>query len=128
MVLVPMDTKGRLRDRSGETGAREDSLLRCVRSRESTRVPSSLYVSVCLSVSHTPFPSSLPQLMCHRVTSRIAFGKPLADQGMIQHDLALSCIEIDQARLLCLNGNKAARDEIAAIKVIAPRMAKTVID
>jgi alkylation response protein AidB-like acyl-CoA dehydrogenase len=94
-------------------------------------VPSSLSC-LCLSLT-LPF---LPQLMCHRATSRIAFGKPLADQGMIQHDIALSRIEIDQARLLCLNaahhmdisGNKTARDEIAAIKVIAPRMAKTVID
>lgn len=74
--------------------------------------------------------------MCHRATNRVAFGKFLAEQGMIQHDIALSRIEIDQARLLCLNaahhmdiaGNKAAKDEIAAIKVIAPRMAKQVID
>jgi alkylation response protein AidB-like acyl-CoA dehydrogenase len=74
--------------------------------------------------------------MCHRATSRVAFGKHLAEQGMIQNDIALSRVEIDQARLLCLNaahhmdvgGNKAAKDDIAAIKVIAPRMAKTVID
>lgn len=76
------------------------------------------------------------RLMCERVNSRIAFGKPLAEQGIIRENIALSKIEISQARLLCLNaavsmdrhGNKEAREEIAAIKVVAPRMAKGVID
>lgn len=74
--------------------------------------------------------------MCRRVKDRVAFGKPLAEQGTIQADIARSRIEIDQARLLVLHaaqrmdevGNKEARKEIAAIKVAAPHMALAVID
>src|SRR2546425_3021472 len=74
--------------------------------------------------------------MCRRVTSRVAFGKPLAEQGTIRADIAESRIEIAQARLLTLHaayvmdtaGNKAARGEIAMIKVVVPRMALRVID
>jgi acyl-CoA dehydrogenase len=74
--------------------------------------------------------------MCKRVKARIAFGKPLADQGTIKADIAESRMEIDQARLLTLKaadmmdkvGNKEARAEIAMIKVIAPSMALRVID
>ena len=73
------------------------------------------------------------ELMCARVKTRVAFGKPLADQGTIRAQIAESRIEIDQARLLTLRaaylmdtvGNKAARSEIAQIKVVAPRMALT---
>jgi acyl-CoA dehydrogenase len=75
-------------------------------------------------------------LMTDRVTNRIAFGKPLAEQGMVQHAIALSRNEIDQARLLCekaawtidQHGNKEARNLIAQIKVVAPQMSCNVID
>jgi acyl-CoA dehydrogenase len=76
------------------------------------------------------------ELMCARVSSRVAFGRPLADQGVIREWIADSRIEIEQARLLVLKaawlmdtvGNKGARTEIAAIKVVAPNVALRVVD
>lgn len=74
--------------------------------------------------------------MCARVNDREAFGKKLADQGVIREWIADSRIEIEQARLLTLKaaymmdtvGNKEAKSEIAMIKVVAPNMALKVID
>jgi len=74
--------------------------------------------------------------MCARASERIAFGRPLAMQGVVREAIADSRIEIDQARLLTLKaadmmdkvGNKGARSEIAMIKVVAPSMALRVID
>ncbi|MBM4239516.1 MAG: acyl-CoA dehydrogenase [Gammaproteobacteria bacterium] len=76
------------------------------------------------------------EAMCARAKARVAFGKPLSDQGVVRQQIALSRTEIDQARLLVmkaahmmdLHGNKAARTDIAMIKVVAPRMAQAVID
>jgi acyl-CoA dehydrogenase len=76
------------------------------------------------------------ELMCRRTLSRTAFGKPIAEQGVTIERIAESRILIDQARLLTLNaahamdtvGNKAARAQIAMIKVAAPKMACQVID
>lgn len=76
------------------------------------------------------------ELMCRRVKARVAFGKPIAAQTVTLERIAESRIMIDQARLLTLKaaymmdtvGNKAARAEIAMIKVAAPNMACKVID
>jgi acyl-CoA dehydrogenase len=76
------------------------------------------------------------ELMCKRASSRVAFGKELARQGVVQEQIAESRMEIEQARLLTLKaawmidnvGARGARTEIAAIKVVAPRIALRVID
>ncbi len=76
------------------------------------------------------------ELMCQRLNSRVAFGKPLSAQGVWHERIANARIMIEQARLLTLKaaymmdtvGNKDARAEIAMIKVIAPNMASQVID
>jgi len=76
------------------------------------------------------------ELMCERARDRVAFGKPIAEQGVVRHWIAEARLAIDQARLLVLNaawkmdtgGNRAARREIAMIKAVVPRMALEVID
>ena len=76
------------------------------------------------------------ELMITRAKSRVAFGKPIAQQGVVMHAIAESRAEIEQARLLVLKtahmmdtvGNKIARKEISMIKVVAPNMATRVID
>lgn len=76
------------------------------------------------------------ETMCRRTGERVAFGKRLSDMGPIRQDIAKSRIEIDQARLMVMHaaylmdtvGNKEAKTEIAAIKVLAPRMALNVLD
>lgn len=76
------------------------------------------------------------EFMCKRLKSRVAFGKPIAEQSVWHERIAESRIMIEQARLLTLKaaymmdtvGNKEARMEIAMIKVIAPNMAQQIID
>ncbi len=76
------------------------------------------------------------EAMIDRANSRIAFGRPLSEMGLTRHHIAQSRMEIDQARLLTLRaaymmdtvGNKAARSEIAQIKVVAPNTALRVVD
>jgi acyl-CoA dehydrogenase len=76
------------------------------------------------------------ELLCTRAASRTAFGKTLAEQGVIQDWIAESRVKIEQARLLVLKtawlmdtvGNKGAHTEIQAIKIVTPAMAEWVID
>jgi acyl-CoA dehydrogenase len=76
------------------------------------------------------------EAMAKRLLSRVAFGKPIADQSIWHERLARARIDIEMTRLLCLKaadmmdvaGNKAARDEIAMIKVQAPAMALKILD
>jgi acyl-CoA dehydrogenase len=76
------------------------------------------------------------EMMVDRLQERVAFGKPLAEQSIWHERIAESRCMIDQARLLTLNaarrmdvaGNKAARAEIAMIKVVAPNMSCKVVD
>ena len=76
------------------------------------------------------------KLMCRRANNRVAFGNRISDMGSVRTAIATSRLEIEQARLLTLKaaymmdtiGNKAARAEIAAIKVLAPNVALNVID
>lgn len=76
------------------------------------------------------------ELMCQRALKRVAFHRPVSDQGVTRERIAEARIMIDQARLLTLNaawmmdtvGNKIAQQQIAMIKVIAPNMACQVID
>jgi acyl-CoA dehydrogenase len=75
-------------------------------------------------------------LMCQRAASRVAFGVPLAEQGVVQEWIAHSRVRIEQARLLVLKtawlmdtvGNKGAHTEIQAIKIATPAMAEWVLD
>jgi acyl-CoA dehydrogenase len=76
------------------------------------------------------------ELMCRRAMARVAFGRPIAEQGVVQEWIAESRVRIEQARLLVLKtawlmdtvGNKGAHTEIQAIKIAVPSMAQWVID
>ncbi|MEV8098133.1 acyl-CoA dehydrogenase family protein [Kitasatospora sp. NPDC085879] len=76
------------------------------------------------------------ELMCRRAVDRIAFGRPLADQGVVQEWIAESRVRIEQARLLVLKtawlmdtvGNRGAHTEIQAIKIIVPQTVEWVLD
>ncbi len=76
------------------------------------------------------------ELLCKRATERVAFGRPVAEQGVTRERIAEARCKIDMARLLTLKtawlmdvaGNKTAKSEIAMIKVVAPQMACQVID
>jgi acyl-CoA dehydrogenase len=76
------------------------------------------------------------ELMCRRVTERVAWGKPLAEQGVIQDWIAESRVQIEAARLLVLKtawlmdtvGNKGAHTEIQSIKILVPQMTEWIMD
>ncbi|ARD45881.1 acyl-CoA dehydrogenase family protein [Colwellia sp. PAMC 21821] len=75
-------------------------------------------------------------VMCKRVNERIVFGRPMIKQQSVREDIAISACQIEQARLMTLKaaqkmdveGNKAAKDIIAMIKIVAPSMALDVLD
>jgi acyl-CoA dehydrogenase len=76
------------------------------------------------------------ELMCRRTTERVAFGRPIADQGVVQHWIAQSRVRIEQARLLVLKtawlmdtvGNQGAHTEIQAIKIAVPQTVEWILD
>ncbi|WP_370333631.1 acyl-CoA dehydrogenase family protein [Mycolicibacterium hippocampi] len=155
MILVPVDTPGVSIERSLPVFGYQDQHGHCEISFDNVRVP----VSNLLHEEGSGFAIAQARLgpgrihhcmraigvaeralalMVDRVTKRIAFGKPLAEQGVVQQQVALSRNEIDQARLLChkaawtidQHGNKSheARMQVAQIKAVAPQMACNVLD
>jgi acyl-CoA dehydrogenase len=155
MILVPVDTPGVSIERSLPVFGWQDQHGHCEVSFDNVRVP----VSNLLHEEGSGFAIAQARLgpgrihhcmraigvaeramalMINRVNNRIAFGKPLAEQGVVQQQVALSRNEIDQARLLCHkaawtidqhgNRSKDAQQLVAMIKSVAPQMACNVID
>lgn len=153
MVLVPVDTPGVTVVRDVPVFGRHDQHGHCEIVYDNVRVP----VSNILGEEGAGFAIAQARLgpgrihhcmralgaaeralglMTARAQDRIAFGKPLAEQGVVQQQIAESRIAIDQARLLCqyaskitdVHGNKAAAPYVSAAKVSVPRVALEVID
>ncbi|MCD2262275.1 acyl-CoA dehydrogenase family protein [Dietzia aurantiaca] len=153
MIIVPRDTPGVTLVRDVPVFGRHDQHGHCEMLFEDVRVP----VTNILDEEGSGFalaqarlgPGRIHhcmralgaaerahQLMTTRVQERIAFGKPLAEQGMIQAGIAESRLEIEQARLLCQHasaiidaqGNKAAAPYVSMAKITTPRIALNVID
>lgn len=153
MVLVPMDTPGVKVIRSTPVFGWQDQHGHCEITYDNVRVP----VTNLLGEEGAGFAIAQARLgpgrihhcmralgaaeralalMVDRVQKRVAFGKPLAAQGVVRESIAKSRNEIDQARLLCekaawtidQQGNKAAHVLVSQIKAVAPRVACEVID
>src|SRR5262245_41473903 len=153
MVIVPLDAPGVTIVRSIPVFGRDHGMGHCETLYEDVRVPKEYLLGeegggfaiaqarlgpgrIHHCMRAIGMAEKALQHMCERVQQRVAFGKPLADQGVIQERIAESRVEIEQARLLTLKaawaidtvGKKGARDEIATIKVVAARLATRVID
>ena len=153
MVIVPLDTPGVTIVRSIPVFGRDHGMGHCETLYENVRVPKEYLLGeegggfalaqarlgpgrIHHCMRAIGMAERALELMCTRAQTRVTFGKHLADQGVIQERIAESRIAIEQARLLTLKaawlidtvGKKGARFEIGAIKVVAARLATTVID
>ena len=153
MIIVPMDTPGITIVRSLPVFGRQDQHGHAEVVYDNVRVPASNIIGEegggfaaaqarlgpgrihhCMRAIGAA--ERALALLVERAKSRVAFGKPLAEQGVVQNQIAESRIDIAQARALChlaahtvdVAGNREARTLIAAIKVAAPRAAMNVID
>ena len=153
MILVPLDTPGVTIVRSTPVFGWQDQHGHCEVTYDNVRVPATNLLDEEGSgfaiaqarlgpgrIHHCMRAIGVAEralaLMVERARNRVAFGRPLAEQGVIQQSIAQSRNEIDQARLLCEKaawtideyGNKEARHLVAMIKAVAPQMACNVID
>jgi acyl-CoA dehydrogenase len=153
MVLVPMDTPGVTILRNMHVFGYDDAEGHVEMTFEDVRVPASNLLGEegggfaiaqarlgpgrihhCMRTIGAA--ERALELMCRRAHARSPFGKPLAEQGVVQTWVADARMNIDQARLYTLYtawlmdtaGNQAARNEISGIKVVVPNMALAVID
>ncbi|CAN5705333.1 acyl-CoA dehydrogenase family protein [soil metagenome] len=153
MVLVPLDTPGVTNVRALPVFGYQDQEGHCELAFDDVRVPAANLLGEegggfamaparlgpgrihhCMRTIGAA--ERALELMCRRVRDRVAFGKALAEQGVIQEWIADSRIDIEQSRLLTYKtawlmdtvGNKGARIEVSAIKVAVPNMALRIID
>ncbi|HVP01467.1 MAG TPA: acyl-CoA dehydrogenase family protein [Solirubrobacteraceae bacterium] len=152
-VLVPLDTPGITRVRNLKVFGYQDRETHAELLFEDVRVPASNMIGpegggfmmsqarlgpgrIHHCMRAIGMAERALELLCRRAQERVAFGKPIAEQGVVQDWIAESRMEIDQARLLTMYaawlmdsaGNKAARNAISAIKVVAPNAALKVVD
>jgi acyl-CoA dehydrogenase len=153
MILVPMDTPGVEVVRALPVFGYQDQHGHCELRFTDVRVPASNLIAgegqgfmiaqarlgpgrIHHCMRSIGVAERALKMMCERAASRVAFCKPLAEQGVVQQQIAESRMAIDMVRLLTLktadlidkHGAKGARTEIASIKVMAPRVALEVID